>query len=876
MVDAFRKIFKTAKKNPISPYKFKSLKTYSSTEWLANGQKKYRSVFESGDTGFIYAELSIYNKLFDKQSWPLQLTLKCFRLLDEGQKQELCSLEITKEVPKEKAIYYVREGWGHEEKGHFWKRGDYTWEAYIQDEHVGKHHFYVEEPQTSIGEGNPYFSLEYIRLYEAGDDRGSEEMQTYLKQFDASKTRFIWAELNVINHQTRSWFCEITFNFFNEAGQLKGSVTELRQVKPTEDELNITSGWGSAAAGAWFPGRYRLEIVFMDRVIAAVPFTCADKTLEGVTKPLFGNKLLLAQYEDEPEIIEAQPINQLVQEFDKLVGLDEIKEKVKSYIEYLEFIKLRKEVGFAEDQRVNLHTVFKGNPGTGKTTVAKLLGRIFHSMGLLSNGHLHEVGRNELIGQYIGQTAPKVVERIEKARGGVLFVDEAYALNRSEEDDKDYGNEVIEVLVKEMSDGKGDLAIFMAGYPDEMDILLNSNPGLKSRFKMNFDFPDYLPQELVRIADEAAGKQGVRFTKEARHLLREKLTEEYRNRDRSFGNARMAASLIEDLKMSLGIRIMRQIPEDQRRNTSILETITKADVEATFARRERQKPEIGINEAMLDLSLTKLHSLIGLDNIKREISELVELVRFYRESGKDILGHFSLHTAFKGNPGTGKTTVARILADLYKALGILERGHLVECERESLVSGFAGQTAAKTRKMIEKAHGGILFIDEAYSLANDFGQEAIEVILKAMEDDRGNFVVIVAGYPREMEQFLRMNPGLKSRFDRELYFQDFAESELYEIAHTMLQSIHLVPHPEANKLLQQKIRQSAREKDRYFGNARAIRKLIEQASKQQNLRIAALPISQRDPETVQTLLPEDIRAIQLEEESMTPVPGFRV
>jgi SpoVK/Ycf46/Vps4 family AAA+-type ATPase len=182
--------------------------------------------------------------------------------------------------------------------------------------------------------------------------------------------------------------------------------------------------------------------------------------------------------------------------------------------------------------------------------------------------------------------------------------------------------------------------------------------------------------------------------------------------------------------------------------------------------------------------------MIGLGSIKNEIDELVKLVRFYKEIGKDIRQVFSLHTVFTGNPGTGKTTVARLLAQIYKALGILEKGNLVECDRQTLVGGYVGQTALKTNEILNKAMGGVLFIDEAYALSeggeNDFGKEAIETILKKMEDNRGGFVVIVAGYTDNMKHFLESNPGLHSRFDRNYHFVDYDGKDLFDIAVKML------------------------------------------------------------------------------------------
>ncbi|MEL7340839.1 MAG: AAA family ATPase [Bacteroidota bacterium] len=257
-----------------------------------------------------------------------------------------------------------------------------------------------------------------------------------------------------------------------------------------------------------------------------------------------------------------------------------------------------------------------------------------------------------------------------------------------------------------------------------------------------------------------------------------------------------------------------------------------------------------------------MNSFIGLENVNREIFELVKLVKFYKEIGKDVLNRFSLHSVFTGNPGTGKTTVARILGRIYKALGILERGHVVECDRQALVAGHIGQTAIKTAEVVEKARGGVLFIDEAYSLTqggpNDFGREAVETILKRMEDLRGELVVIAVGYPRNMRQFLEANPGLRSRFDRKLEFADYNAEELLQIAKMMLITDEIKMEAEAESYLKGYFEYLHRTKNQFFGNARAVRKVVEKAIKNQHLRLATLEPTQRSEELLHTLDTADV------------------
>jgi SpoVK/Ycf46/Vps4 family AAA+-type ATPase len=459
-----------------------------------------------------------------------------------------------------------------------------------------------------------------------------------------------------------------------------------------------------------------------------------------------------------------------------------------------------------------------------------------------------------------------VKKALEEAKGGILFIDEAYSLSREGDDSKDFGKEAIEILIKEMSDGNKDLAVMVAGYPKEMDIFLKSNPGLKSRFANFFHFEDFLPEELHSIAIKTVKDKNVIITEEADKYLYEQLMEGFRNRDRTFGNARYAIGLIEEAKMNLGLRLMKD-PNLKDFTAEQLSTIEKVDIEQVFAQKGKRKFHIQVNEKLLQSAMDELHALVGIDNVKNEIFELVKLVRFYNDIGKDVLNKFSLHSVFLGNPGTGKTTVARIVGKIFKALGLIERGHLIELDKQGLVAGYVGQTAIKTDEKIKDAKGGVLFIDEAYALntGNDFGREAIETLLKRMEDMRGEFAVIVAGYTEPMNQFLESNPGLKSRFDRTYTFNDYSEGELFKIALAMFKTENIKLDNEAYDYLQKYIDWLYKSRDKYFGNAREIRKLVGEAIQNQNLRLASLAKDQRTKDMLETLTVKDLEEFKMEE-----------
>ncbi|PRX24076.1 stage V sporulation protein K [Orenia metallireducens] len=282
--------------------------------------------------------------------------------------------------------------------------------------------------------------------------------------------------------------------------------------------------------------------------------------------------------------------------------------------------------------------------------------------------------------------------------------------------------------------------------------------------------------------------------------------------------------------------------------------------------KEEQKVE-GLGQDPIEEIVKELNTMIGLNNIKDLVKQLRAFVTIQKERKKQQLKVDSLvmHMIFKGNPGTGKTTVARILARLFKELGLLDKGHLKEVERADLVGEYIGHTAQKTRKMVESALGGILFIDEAYALARggnrDFGKEAIDTLVKAMEDNRKNLIVILAGYPKEMDYFLQSNPGLNSRFPIQVDFEDYNLEELIEIGNLMVEEREYTFSKGAEAKLYSilsKTRQGAGVEE---GNARTVRNLIEESIRNQAIRLVSKEkISKTD---LMTITREDLPKIKV-------------
>ncbi|MBU1098852.1 MAG: AAA family ATPase [Bacteroidetes bacterium] len=624
------------------------------------------------------------------------------------------------------------------------------------------------------------------------------------------------------------------------------------------DTVIFAQTWGSDERDYWKEGQSKIEIYIDGLKIAEKYFGVGAKDVLEPTKekdvsPLQSEKTKEKETEKSVKIHEEeqqQTLEELLEELNGYIGLNSIKTSIGDFIDYLEYLEHRKKEGLKSDDHVSLNCAFVGNPGTGKTTIARLFGKIFRAMGILTRGHVIEVDRSALVGQYVGETAQKTEKIIEDAKGGVLFVDEAYTLVKKGGSGQDFGQEAVDVLLKRMEDMRGEFIVIVAGYTDEMETFMSSNPGLKSRFNRTFIFEDYSPDELLEIFDMLIKKADYLIDEEAKDLLKKEFMTLYRARDKTFGNARLVRQFFEEAKMNLSKRYLNLSDVEQTKDAMM--TINLEDIQGVLTPDSEKSFMIPVDEEKLSESLIELDTLIGLESVKKDMRDLVKLVRYYIEQGEDVKSKYSSHILFLGNPGTGKTTVARILSKIYSALGLLPKGHLVEVDRQQLVASFVGQTAEKTTAVINSAIGGTLFIDEAYSLVksdgggSDFGKEAIDTLLKRMEDDRGKFIVIAAGYTEEMKGFIESNPGIQSRFTKSFTFEDYTPDEMMEITKKIIDSRKVELEENAEMELMKYYTDLYRNRDKNFGNARLVRNTLETAQHQMVLRIAGLSKEERE------------------------------
>lgn len=505
---------------------------------------------------------------------------------------------------------------------------------------------------------------------------------------------------------------------------------------------------------------------------------------------------------------------------DKMIGLKGIKESIKKIKAYA--------LANQDSEDLNIHMCFLGNPGSGKTEVARYIAGILYENKILPTNKVIEVDRSGLVSQYFGATAEKTNRVISLAMGGVLFIDEAYALaNNSDEDHTDYGKEAIDTLVKAMEDYRGKFCVILAGYKNETLQMLSANPGFKSRIQFILDFPNYSRDELKSITELMSASRQYTIGDAAMSRILD--ITDIKRKEPNFANAREIRNILDQVIMCQNMRCAGTIDKE----------LGIVDVNKYIRDAKINLPTSGSGtEKKLMSGEDELDALIGLANVKR----MIKKIKAYAKRNKDEEG-FNLHMCFYGNPGTGKTEVARIISRILYDAGVLEEAKLVETDAHGLLGKCVGETAPKTEAKINEAMNGVLFIDEAYSLmgsatetgaVTNYGEEAIAVLIKEMEDKRGQFCVILAGYKDEMKSMLSANPGFESRIQFTLDFPDYSREELGEITKTFLaKKKYEIEGSALERLLD--VTEYYRNRPN-FANARTVRNILDQVLMNQNLR----------------------------------------
>lgn len=624
------------------------------------------------------------------------------------------------------------------------------------------------------------------RHKDTGNDFGQEAIDTLCKLMDQYKGKFIviaagypreMETFMASNSGLSSRFTEIHIDDYSSDEMCEILRFHARKKNATfSEELdsqlsNFCENWVNLAGENW--GNAREAVKLIESMMRAWKNDSEKETVTHENGVKY-SVLNINHIPDEMRVylkpvaeMRAEALNHLNQ----MTGLQSVKATVE---------KLRRRM-LAGDMKEPGHYMFTGNPGTGKTTVARYMGQILRNLGMLKRGHVVEYTATDLESEVFNNDNNGDFSKVaEKALDGVLFIDEAYQLTATSR-----GNNILHALLPFMENSRNQICVIAAGYEDDMDDLLKTNTGFKNRFTETIYFENYSGAELHEILLRMLEDKGISADDDYKEYSLRALTRylEIHGKEKDFGNARYVRTVfLPDCLDAQNNRLIKLYGEDFPREMK--KVLTGEDIPADMLRFTKIPLKKQDNRSAMDY----INELIGFGEVKEKLLDLLALKKTAVEQGReDLLEDLNFHWVLRGNPGTGKTTVAKLIGKVYKEMGLLSNGRTTKVTRTDLVADFVGQTSGKTQKCIDHAMGGILFIDEAYSLkrtkdtGNDFGQESIDTILEQMSDKNGEFAVIAAGYPKEMEIFLDSNPGFASRFEEDILLEDYTADELVKI-----------------------------------------------------------------------------------------------
>lgn len=511
---------------------------------------------------------------------------------------------------------------------------------------------------------------------------------------------------------------------------------------------------------------------------------------------LFDEKIIPAMYKriadsEDPEVADdlglvvAESIPSIngssgdgIAELDELIGLARIKTRVKDYLNAVRLASRRMELGLPTSMP-RLHMAFLGNPGTGKTTVAEIIGKVFAEWGILSVGRVIRTEKSQMVGQYIGETEYKMNNLLARARGNILFIDEAYQL--AEGGERDFGRIVMNSLLTELGKNNLDMVVILAGYTAPMKKLLESNEGIESRFPNVFNFEDYTTDELLEIGKLMIHRQGFNLTEGAELNMQAIIRAESEKPSPRFGNGRFVSNLLQnEILATLGARTAKM----DNPTAEDLSTILPEDVVVNKAQKDVIFDDVAIDEA-----LKRLDSLAGLLNVKHAIHNFVQSARYLHSIGEPYVGKGLLSWRFIGKSGTGKSTVAEIMAEILKGMRLIANSHITEIKGERIFNVSESDCDAVLQEAVKKSCNGLIFIDVDDSKFDGtrsyYGRSVEQIRLKVKEltiESGGECALILAELDAPNKNVAeQLSDGGVYEFDHTLVFKDFTPDELFQI-----------------------------------------------------------------------------------------------
>lgn len=538
------------------------------------------------------------------------------------------------------------------------------------------------------------------------------------------------------------------------------------------------------------------------------------------------------EIQDIPEL--NSNVSDAMAELDALIGLESLKKKIHDYLNVIRLANLRLEKGLPT-KMPRLHMAFLGNPGTGKTTVAKIIGKIFASWGILSTGHVIRTEKSQMVGQYIGQTEFMMRNLLARAKGNVLFIDEAYQLVDGHE--KDFGRIVMNSLLTELGNDESDMVVILAGYTAPMKKLLESNEGIESRFPNVFNFEDYTTDELMQIAHIMVKNQGLELSDGAETNLRAIIDEEAKKPSPRFGNGRYVSNLIQNqILASMGSRLASV------KNPTNDDLIIIKPEDVVIGKRYK---DVVFDDVAIDAALARLDNLSGLSNVKQAIRNFVQSARYLHSIGEPYVGKGLLSWRFIGKSGTGKSTVAEIMAAILKGMHLIANSNITQVKAESLLREHPADFKNRLQEVVKRSCNGLIFIDadtkQMDLSTSDYNSFVENVKLKLEEltvEVGGECALILAELdaPNKTVAEQMTDAGIYE-FDHTLVFKDFTPDELYDILCNCLRKFKITFTPAAETHIRQYI---ATLSSYYEANARTMKLMSRTIHQQVILRESGL------------------------------------
>lgn len=698
------------------------------------------------------------------------------------------------------------------------------------------------------------------------------QKRTYLIQFDQPRTSYIAAEITLKNPHLSDK--ETVLNgltiWYLEDEEVGRNNFEL-QVKKDWELIEFVQSWGTPVPGFWKQGEGRIEILLENNLALKHVFQIGnseiiDFTIGENNNTENSNKLCTQQPKKIEHLnktfVENTSLPSLFEEFDNYIGLKNLKQSLKDFITYLDFINERKKSGIEIEESISANCIFLGNPGTGKTSIARLLGKFFKAIGLLDNGHVIEVDRADLVGEYIGETAQKTDKVINQALGGILFIDEAYSLKK-ENSGQDFGQEAIDIILKRMEDYKGKFFVIAAGYPALMQNFLESNPGLKSRFTHYFSFDDYTAEELTSIYKLFSAKDKYIVEKEAEQFISERLETICANADDSFGNARYVRNLFNETKVELSKRY--QSLEESEKDFSALNTLRKEDVQSAFIILENRNNHTKVRKDKVDKYISEVNNLVGLDDVKilfNKIFASIKVDKLKKERSITSI-HKNFNSFFISEHGSGTSTIARLYAKSLKESDRLTKGQLVEIDGSTFYGLDKLDAYLLIDELFKKLIGNVILVNDVIATLqcnNDFSDSLLQYFLKKLYLISDDVVAILSGTKEEMETLINNFPVLGNQFPNIFYFEPYSTRQLLEIALNISQKNNYQLDEGAWQQMLELIVELKKEIRKNFYNARTIKELINKAISYQEDRI--LTIKDINESDLMMITYEDLTALR--------------